>query len=103
MQECGIGRLESEDSPVGGPSSGPEGPLGSAGAGHRVLVFAQLKSLLELVERDVLQPGGVSSLRLDGRSAPLHAPLFFPPPKWPFTRYCISSLFRYKENLSNMP
>ena len=75
LQECGIGRQESEESPVGGSYSGPEGPLDSAGAGHRVLVFAQLKSLLELVERDVLQPGGVSFLRLDGRSAP-----FYPSP-----------------------
>ena len=33
-----------------------------------MLVFAQLKSLLELVETDVLQPGGISFLRLDGRS-----------------------------------
>lgn len=75
LQECGIGRQE--ESPVGGPSSGPdqEGPLDSAGAGHRVLVFAQLKSLLELVERDVLQPGGVSFLRLDGRSALLYSSL----------------------------
>lgn len=28
-------------------------------AGHRVLVFAQLKSMLDLVERDVLGPAGV--------------------------------------------
>jgi SNF2 family DNA or RNA helicase len=34
--------------------------------GHRVLVFAQLRGLLDLVERDVLLPGGVSYLRLDG-------------------------------------
>ena len=31
-----------------------------------MLVFAQLKGLLDLVERDVLKPGGVSFLRLDG-------------------------------------
>ena len=30
------------------------------------LVFAQLKGLLDLVERDVLKPAGVSFLRLDG-------------------------------------
>jgi TATA-binding protein-associated factor len=35
-------------------------------AGHRVLVFAQLKAFLDIVERDVLAPMGVSYLRLDG-------------------------------------
>ena len=69
LQECGIGRQASEESPAGGSSS-PDVALDNTGAGHRVLVFAQLKSLLELVERDVLQPGGISFLRLDGRSAP---------------------------------
>ncbi len=41
--------------------------LGGTGAGHRVLVFAQLKGMLDLVEADVLRPGGISFLRLDGR------------------------------------
>lgn len=41
--------------------------LGGTGAGHRVLVFAQLKGMLDLVEADVLRPAGVSFLRLDGR------------------------------------
>lgn len=44
----------------GGP--GEEG----GGAGHRVLVFAQLRGLLDLVESDVLRPLGVSFLRIDG-------------------------------------
>ena len=35
--------------------------------GHRVLIFAQLKSYLDIVESDVLTPAGVSYLRLDGR------------------------------------
>ena len=35
-------------------------------AGHRVLVFAQLRSLLDIVARDLLQPAGVPFLRLDG-------------------------------------
>ena len=40
---------------------------GEAGdAGHRVLVFAQLRSLLDIVARDLLQPAGVPFLRLDG-------------------------------------
>jgi TATA-binding protein-associated factor len=34
--------------------------------GHRFLVFAQLKSLLDLVESQVLAPLAVSSLRIDG-------------------------------------
>ena len=42
------------------------GEGGGDAAGHRVLVFAQLKGLLDLVERDVLKPAGVSFLRLDG-------------------------------------
>lgn len=36
-------------------------------SGHRVLIFAQLKSYLDIVEADVLAPAGVSYLRLDGR------------------------------------
>ena len=43
------------------------GPLEGGGAGHRVLIFAQLKAFLHLVEEDVLCPGGISFLRLDGR------------------------------------
>jgi TATA-binding protein-associated factor len=39
---------------------------GSSDSGHRLLVFAQLKGMLDLVESLVLQPLGVSSLRLDG-------------------------------------
>ena len=31
-----------------------------------MLVFAQMKGMLDLVERDVLIPAGVSFLRLDG-------------------------------------
>ena len=38
-------------------------------SGHRVLIFAQLKSYLDIVEADVLAPAGISYLRLDGRHA----------------------------------
>ena len=48
------------------------GPMEGGGAGHRVLVFAQLKAFLQLVEEDVLMPGGVSFLRLDGRHVPCY-------------------------------
>ena len=48
------------------PAAAEEAPLET---GHRVLVFAQLKALLDIVERDLLQPNSVPFLRLDGRSA----------------------------------
>lgn len=47
----------------------------AAESGHRVLVFAQLKSFLDIVERDVLRPAHVPYLRLDGRQAPSPHPL----------------------------
>ncbi len=37
---------------------------------HRVLIFAQLKSLLDLVARDVLHPANISYVRLDGTVPP---------------------------------
>ena len=74
-QECGIG-WQSEDAEGRAGAAAPEAGLDEAGAGHRVLVFAQLKGLLELVEADVLRPGGVSFLRLDGRY-PFWRPLSF--------------------------
>lgn len=62
LQECGIiGDAE------GMAAAKEEAVEGGDDAGHRVLVFAQLKSLLDIVERDVLQPAGISYLRLDGR------------------------------------
>lgn len=47
-----------------------EADEGSDGSGHRLLVFAQMKGMLDLVERDVLLPSGVSFLRLDGSMEP---------------------------------
>ena len=38
----------------------------ASSAGHRVLVFAQLRATLDLVEAAVLRPAGVPFLRLDG-------------------------------------
>lgn len=35
-----------------------------------MLIFAQLKSLLDVVERDVLQPNNITHVRLDGGVAP---------------------------------
>ncbi|CAK0788009.1 hypothetical protein CVIRNUC_011231 [Coccomyxa viridis] len=60
LQECGIMP----------DASTPEVKAEEADApgdyGHRVLIFAQLKSYLDIVESDVLTPVGVSYLRLDG-------------------------------------
>ena len=61
------------------------GEGGGADAGHRVLIFAQLKGLLDLVESEVLAPLRVASLRIDGsveagerfRRRVLHGALLF--------------------------
>ena len=61
LLQCGIG-LKDE--------SGEEDSLSDESmmpTSHRVLVFAQFKKLLDLVEADVMQPMGASYLRLDGR------------------------------------
>ena len=72
LHDCGIG---TDDEPDGGAAaaSAATTAVGGGGGGvstHRVLVFAQLKGLLDIVERDVFGPGGsmagVSYLRLDG-------------------------------------
>jgi TATA-binding protein-associated factor len=39
---------------------------GDASGGHRLLVFAQMKGTLDLVESQLLQPLGLTYLRLDG-------------------------------------
>lgn len=59
----------------GGGSGGGEGEVDAGGiAGdtgqHRVLCFAQMKGTLDLVESVVLDPEGVSYLRLDGDVSP---------------------------------
>eukprot|EP00884_Botryococcus_braunii_P013723 jgi/Botrbrau1/22351/Bobra.0002s0029.1 len=53
--ECGIGVKEEEGEDVV-----------EEGGGHRVLVFAQLKGMLDLVAEDLLNPMGIPFLRLDG-------------------------------------
>lgn len=63
LAQCGIINVEE----VAGGAEGAEGESEyGASMGHRVLVFAQLKSTLDLVEQDVLQPHNVTYLRLDG-------------------------------------
>ena len=70
--EADSARLRRRDGPDGG-----DGPRGrrqepGVGAGHRVLIFSQLKSVLDLVEEEVFggMLRGVSWLRLDGSVAP---------------------------------
>ncbi|KAK9809358.1 hypothetical protein WJX73_008453 [Symbiochloris irregularis] len=57
LQQCGI---------VGGEGEAPAQAVEEAEPPNRVLVFAQLRSLLDLVEADLLKPLGVPFLRLDG-------------------------------------
>lgn len=62
LEECGIGlQSGSADSPA----------LGEGGQ-HRVLIFAQLKSFLDIIEKDLFQSHmkGVTYLRLDGSIEP---------------------------------
>ena len=72
LLDCGIGRdahVEEEESQADNNNKDRSGSQGN----HRVLVFAQLKSLLDLVEDELFQSHmkGVSWLRLDG-SVPAH-------------------------------
>ena len=60
FQECGI--VNADGAAAAAAGDGQE----AGDAGHRVLVFAQLRSLLDIVARDLLQPAGVPFLRLDG-------------------------------------
>ena len=60
LQQCDIvGDSAAEVCQNGDEAAGGE-------AGHRVLVFAQLRAVLDLVDRDVLSPLGIPFLRLDG-------------------------------------
>ena len=60
LVNCGLATVAGE----AGEGGAEEEETGAPG--HRVLIFAQLKAMLDLVERDVLQPAGVTYLRLDG-------------------------------------
>ena len=70
LLDCGVGadKLAEVDPEGGGGSSG------GSGAGHRVLIFSQLKNVLDLVEDELFgvngELNGVSWLRLDGGVAP---------------------------------
>jgi len=58
--DCGIG------TDVAGDKNTKEEALAASDAGHRALVFAQTRALLDLAESSVLQPMGISSSRIDG-------------------------------------
>jgi len=57
LKECGIGlsKADSEETPA-------------AGAGHRVLLFCQMKVMMDVIETDLFQKHmpNVSYLRMDG-------------------------------------
>jgi len=71
FRQLGIGEELSSVAPDKDEAGGGGGG-GPAAAGHRVLVFAQLKSLLDIVESDLLKAElpGVGYLRLDGSVEP---------------------------------
>ena len=64
LQQCGIATVKEE--PHSEEALVDEAFMSS---GHRVLVFAQFKRLLDIVESDVIKPMGAAYLRLDGRWA----------------------------------
>ena len=60
LLDSGIGTEETGDKET------KEEEMAAADAGHRVLVFAQTKAMLDVAEEAVLRPLGISSLRIDG-------------------------------------
>ena len=97
--------MQSEDGGDGGrPAAARAEEEGTpSDAGHRVLVFAQLKALLDCVEADLLMPAGVPFLRLDGRRAPL-PPVPSPAPAacMPHGLHFRSSAWAQKRSLATM-
>ena len=67
LLDCGVGTDPTAETDLEGGGRNP-----ASGAGHRVLIFSQLKSVLDLVEEEVFggMLRGVSWLRLDGSVAP---------------------------------
>jgi TATA-binding protein-associated factor len=68
LRDCGIGTSSDADADSTAPADAPAAP-----AAHRVLIFAQLKGLLDLVETELFardMRGSVSYLRLDGSVEP---------------------------------
>ena len=68
LRDCGIGGSADDDEPASATAA-PSATSARGPAAHRVLVFAQLKGLLDLVETELFardMKGSVSYLRLDG-------------------------------------
>ena len=76
LEQCSIIRGAEVDGPADDPGGGAAGSLeveeaaAGGGGGHRVLVFAQMRDVLDMVAREVLEPAGVRHLRLDGGVPP---------------------------------
>lgn len=68
LLECGIGKVEIERAKSS--SSLQEDQEKSVISQHRVLIFAQLKEMLDIIEEDLLSAhfAGTSYLRLDGKN-----------------------------------
>jgi TATA-binding protein-associated factor len=65
LTDCGIIKAEPGDGDAALASAAAE-----ADSGHRVLIFAQLRATLDLVESTVLVPAGLPFVRLDGAVKP---------------------------------
>lgn len=60
LEQCGICGTHTAGSGIGSEADDGCTPF------HRILVFAQLKKLLDVVEASILIPAGITFLRLDG-------------------------------------
>lgn len=67
LQQCGLG-LKKKHKGEASSSAAEEGLETSSAAGHRVLVFAQLKSMLDIIENDLFKKHmpDLTYMRLDG-------------------------------------
>ncbi|MEW5306068.1 MAG: hypothetical protein WDW36_008565 [Sanguina aurantia] len=70
MAQCGIIKSTAGDEPGAPDLDDSLGLPSSSRVGHRMLIFAQLDGMLDLVEQHVLQARGVAYLRLDGSVEP---------------------------------
>ncbi|XP_057836707.2 TATA-binding protein-associated factor BTAF1 isoform X2 [Cryptomeria japonica] len=68
LEECGIGT----ENGIGMESSGSEDAAVAEGSQHRVLIFAQHKAFLDIIEKDLFQTRmkSVTYMRLDGSVEP---------------------------------
>lgn len=62
LRECGLGTAAEED----GEDAGGPAECGGDEGGHRVLIFCQMRPLLDLIAKQVLDRLGITHLRIDG-------------------------------------